>query len=610
MNARVKYLPIEDHGVIGNLNTVALVGMDGCVDFLCFPYFDSPSIFASLLDSEKGGCFKLAPALDDVRRKQIYLPDSNILLTRFLSNDGVAEISDYMPVHPPWPVHGLIRRAKAVRGDIRFRMKCAPRFDYGRAKHGVTPGDGCVYFVSEGPQRLKLRLRGTVPLRFRDGDAFAEFTLRVGESASFVLERVEADETAFALQDGWLGDCFKDTLNFWRNWIERSQYRGRWREMVNRSALLLKMLTSAQHGSMVAAPTFGLPEQIGGGRNWDYRYTWIRDSSFALDALMRLGFTDEARAFFHWLERLCCTLTEEGPLQVLYGLDGRKTLNEEILPHFEGYRGSLPVRIGNAAHDQLQLDIYGELIDAIYRYDQHTGAITFDAWTRLRQMADWVCAHWRQPDEGIWEVRGGRKEFLFSRVMNWVALDRAVRLAEARQFPGPLAEWGRVRQEIRDDITRHFWNADIQAFVQYKGASVVDASSLFMPMMGIIPANDTHWFQTLRRIETMLVDDSLVFRYDPEKAASDGFKGGEGTFSMCSFWYVECVARSGDVQKARFLFEKALGYANHLGLYAEELGPRGEHLGNFPQALTHLALISAAHYLDHGLDRANHEPSR
>lgn len=602
----MSYQPIENHGVIGNLNTAALVGMDGCIDFLCFPNFDSPSIFASLLDSEKGGRFKLAPVLEEASRKQLYLPDSNIMLTRFLSEEGVAEISDFMPVRPPWPVHAVVRRAKAVRGDIRFRMTCAPRFDYGRAEHRLEAKGDAVWFFSEGPDGLVLRLKSNIPLQHSEGGAVAEFTLRGGQTACFVLERMEGNETGFVLEEHWMANCFKDTLNFWRDWIGHSLYRGRWRETVNRSALLLKLLTSARHGSMVAAPTFGLPEKLGGGRNWDYRYTWIRDASFTLYGLMRLGFTDEAGAFFRWLEQRSHDCEEQSPLRVLYALDGRREVGETVLAHFEGYRRSKPVRIGNAAAGQLQLDIYGELIDAIYLYDKYGRPITFEFWQRLVKLADWVCGHWQQADEGIWEVRGGRHEFLFSRVMCWVAVDRAIRLAQKRKFPGPLAEWSRARAQIHDDVHQHFWNADLHAFVQHKNATAVDAASLLMPLVRFISPNDSRWFHTLRRIEQVLVEDSLVFRYDPERAADDGLDGGEGTFSMCSFWYVECISRSGEVQKARFLFEKALGYANHLGLYAEELGPRGEHLGNFPQAFTHLALISAAYNLDRNLDQAGY----
>jgi GH15 family glucan-1,4-alpha-glucosidase len=597
----MSYQPIENHGVIGDLRTVALVGMDGSIDFMCFPDFDSPTIFASLLDHQKGGCFQIAPVLNRVRHKQLYLPDSNVLLTRFLSNDGVAEISDLMTIGGTLPGRNLLRRVKAVRGHLRFRMRCAPRFDYARASHEVLVHDHAILFQARQPSPLALSLRATVPIKACDGDACADFELREGQTASFLLHQTHSLNPAPPLNETVLAAAFKETLNFWHHWIAQSKYRGRWREMVDRSALLLKLLTSAQHGSMVAAPTFGFPEQIGGERNWDYRFTWIRDSAFTLYALMRLGFTDEAQAFFRWLDRVCWETGPTGPLQVMYGLDGHHNLDEITLDHLEGYRGSKPVRVGNAAWRQLQLDIYGELLDAVYLYDKYGRPITYDSWTRIAQILDWVCEHWHLPDEGIWEIRGQRQEFLFSRLMCWVALDRGIRLAMKRSLPGPLDRWNRVRTEIHHDIHTHFWNPKLQAFVQHKGSETVDAASLLMPLLKFIQPNDSRWFFTLRRIEQILVQDSLVFRYDTQEAAHDGLRGHEGTFSMCSFWYVECIARSGDIQKARFLFEKALGYANHLGLYAEELGPRGEHLGNFPQAFTHLALISAAHYLDQHL---------
>ncbi|MBI4659187.1 MAG: glycoside hydrolase family 15 protein [Verrucomicrobia bacterium] len=603
----MNYPPIENHGVIGNLHTVALAGMDGAIDFMCFPAFDSPSIFAALLDHQKGGKFQIAPIIAEARHKQIYLPDSNVLLTRFLSGEGVAEICDFKPVEPPWPGPCLLRQVKAIRGDLRFRLVCAPRFDYARAGHRVESKKHEVVFRSDASDRLALRLASSVPLEVANGDALAEFTLRAGQSACFALGLAHTPGLGEAVQEQFFEDCLQATLKFWRRWINRSQYRGRWRETVNRSALILKLLTSAQHGSIVAAPTFGLPETIGGERNWDYRYTWIRDSAFTLYALIRLGFTDEARSFFSWLERFCFEADGKRPLQIMYGLNGRRQLSEETLAHLEGYRGSAPVRIGNGAWDQLQLDIYGELLDSVYLYDKYGSPLTFESWTRLVHLVNWVCEHWLLPDEGIWEVRGGRQEFLFSRLMCWVAVDRAIRLAQKRAFPGPIDRWQSVREQIQQDIYGQFWNRRIQAFVQHKGSQAVDAASLLMPLVRFISPNDTHWFLTLRRIEEKLVQDSLVFRYDPQHAADDGLHGGEGTFNMCSFWYIECVSRSGEVQKARFLFEKALGYANHLGLYAEELGPCGEHLGNFPQAFSHLALISAAYNLDKKLSELGHD---
>ncbi len=592
------YQPIENYGIVGDLHTVALVGMDGSIDFMSFPHFDSPTIFAALLDHRNGGRFKIAPVLEKATKKQVYLPDTNVLFTRFLSAEGVGEVSDFMPVGPPGAAHRLVRRAKSVRGEVRFRMVCDPRFDYGRASHRIETGDGEVVFLSEGDDRTALRLRSSVPLRIENGAAVAEFSLRAGETAAFVLEPAKPGEESPAAEPHYVPDAFKDTVNFWHRWINRSTYRGRWRETVNRSALTLKLLTSQRHGSLIAAPTFGLPEEIGGELNWDYRYVWIRDAAFTLYALLRLGYADEAADFMKWIERRCYECRPDGTLQIMYGIDGRRDLTETTLSHFEGYRRSSPVRVGNGAYDQLQLDIYGELMDTVYLYNKYGEPISHDLWHRLVLMIDWVCDNWRRTDEGIWEVRGGQKEFLYSRLMCWVAVDRGIRLAQKRSFPAPLDKWHQVRDEIYREIFANFWDPQRNAFVQHKGSTMLDAANLLMPLVKFVSPTDPRWLSTLKAIEEDLVDGTLVYRYRVEDAASDGLAGEEGTFNMCSFWYVECLARAGDLDKARFNFEKMLGYANHLGLYAEELGPHGEHLGNFPQAFTHLGLISSAHYLD------------
>ncbi len=605
----MSYQPIANYGVVGNLQTTALVGMNGSVDFLSFPYFDSPTVFAALLDDKNGGRFSIEPTIGGARQKQLYLVDSNILLTRFLAPEGVAEISDFMPLsicpsesgdgrdHPT----RLVRRVKVVRGEMRCRMLCAPRFDYARSPHQVEqPSDREMIFAEEGDGKLVLRLRShDVPLRRQDGDATAEFTLRAGEHATFVLEEVrDHEESPVATHDGVVAS-FKETLNYWRGWVARSTYKGRWRETVNRSALTLKMMTSQKHGSVVAAPTCGLPEAIGHGRNWDYRFTWIRDASFTVYALNRLGYNDEAGAFMRWIEKRCEEMHPEKGLQIMYGIDGRRHLPEVELNHLDGYRGSKPVRIGNAASDQLQLDIYGELMDSVYLYDKYGRPLDYDAWQDVTKLVDFVCKNYRRKDAGIWEVRGGKKEYLYSRLMCWVAVDRAIRLAGKRSFPTPPALWFRTRDTIYNQIYTKFWNPKKGAFVQALGrADSVDASSLLMPMVRFMSPTDRRWLSSLRVIEKDLVEDSLVYRYKDD----DGLGGAEGTFTMCSFWYVECLARSGDLEQARYIFEKMVGYANHLGLYAEELGPSGEHLGNFPQAFTHLALISAAYNLNRLLD--------
>ncbi len=597
------YKPISSYGIIGDLHTIALVGTDASIDFMCFPRFDSPSIFAALLDRKKGGHFQLSPLMNDAGQKQLYMPDSNVLLTRFQSEGGMVEISDFMPIMELGHVHDLVRRAKCIRGEVPFRMVCAPRFDYGRAGHRIQKKKHEALFISQGPDKTVLRLRSEVPLKIVNGDAVAQFTLRSGEKAAFVLEDANRKGGSPSASRDYVSNSFKQTMNFWRDWVNRSQYGGRWRSMVNRSALTLKLLTSAEFGSVVAAPTFGLPEEIGGVRNWDYRYTWIRDASFTIYALMRLGYTEEAAAYVKWIEARCAEPRAGMPLQVMYGIDGRQDLQETELRHFEGYRGSKPVRIGNGAYRQLQLDIYGELMDSVYIYNKFGELISYDFWTNLVQLVNWVCDNWQRPDEGIWEVRGGPYEFLYSRVMCWVALDRGIRLAQKRSFPAPLPRWYQIRDEIYRHIYQAFWDKGLNSFVQYKGSNAVDASSLLMPLVKFIGPTDPRWQATLKVINHNLVEDSLVYRYNVLKGADTGFPGREGTFSICSFWNVECLARAGDLKLARFYFEKTLGYANHLGLYSEELGLNGQQLGNFPQAFTHLGLISAAHYLNRRLEQ-------
>ena len=598
----MSYQPIENYGIIGDLHTVALVGMNGSIDFMCYPHFDSPTLFAALLDHRKGGSFQIAPLHDGLQQKQMYLPDTNMLLTRFLSREGVAELSDFMPVQESGHTHRLVRRIKTVKGRFKYRLLCDPRFDYGRSQHRAEIRAGGALFIQD--DKRTFFLRSQIPIEIKDGAVAAEFTLTEGQSAAFVFEESKDGGISESENPHYVSTAFKETLNYWRRWISRCKYQGRWREMVHRSALVLKLLTSHPDGSIVAAPTFGLPEEIGGERNWDYRYAWIRDASFTVYALLRLGFTDEAKAFMRWIEKRSGELGPDGSLQIMYGIDGRHTLTEETLDHFEGYRGSSPIRIGNGAYDQLQLDIYGELMDSIYLYNKYGEPISFDLWQNVVRLVDWVAKNWHQADEGVWEVRGGQQEFLYSRVMSWVAVDRAIRLATKRSFPAPLDRWLEVRDQIYWDVMKNFWNPKGKFFSQVKDSNTVDASSLLMPLVKFISPTDPRWLSTLKAIEKNLVEDSLVFRYRQTDTASDGLSGEEGTFNMCSFWYVENLSRAGDLDQARFVFEKVLGYANHLGLYSEELGPCGEHLGNFPQAFTHLGLISAAYNLDHMLNAA------
>jgi GH15 family glucan-1,4-alpha-glucosidase len=595
--SRMSYQPIENYGVIGNMRSIALAGMNGSIDYLCYPDFDSPTIFAALLDDERGGRFQIHPELNNRRVRQLYLPDTNILLTRFLAEEGVAELTDFMPISPVTEQpNEIIRTVSMVRGKVYFKLLCQPRFNYAMCGHDTHVEDRCAIFTPQNPVCPPMALYSTITLSEQSGDAIARFTLSAGERATFLFGGVRPPEQLPEMER--VEKRFHETGRFWKRWIAKSKYKGRWREMVNRSALMLKLLTSREHGSLIASPTFSLPEEIGGVRNWDYRYTWLRDAAFTLYALIRLGFVEEAEAFMDWLKGLLCDDSERGPLQVMYGIDGRRKLDELTLEHLQGYEHSFPVRIGNAAYQQLQLDIYGEMMDSLYLANKYGDAISHAGWQDVIRILAWLGNNWQRPDEGIWEVRGGAREFLHSRLMCWVAFDRALRLAHKRSLSGPLDQWQDVRDAIRADIFTNFWDEELQSFVQSKGTKNLDASVLLMPLMRFISPVDPMWRSTMHAIESRLIEDTLVYRYEAERTHVDGIPGGEGSFTACSFWYIECLARAGELEKAQLLFEKLLGYANHLGLYSEQLGSNGQHLGNFPQAFTHLALISAATYLD------------
>ncbi|MFF1746863.1 glycoside hydrolase family 15 protein [Streptomyces mirabilis] len=595
------YLPIAEHGLIGDLRSAALVGTNGTIDWYCCPRFDAPSVFASILDAERGGSFELAPDVP-TRTKQFYFPDTNVLITRFFADDGVGEIQDFMPVvddSREADRHRLIRRVVCVRGALPFRARVAPRFEYGTAPHTVHAEAGQAIFASAS---LRLALTSTVPIEIDGPDVWALFKLHEGETAVFTIDKIGGDVAPRFCAVAEAEREFNATVRYWRHWLSQSRYRGRWREMVHRSALTLKLLTYAPTGAIVAAPTTSLPEQIGGERNWDYRYVWIRDAAFCVYAMLRLGFTDEAEAFMGFVTEHVQRPPDgpfgpTGPLQIMYGIDGCRDLPERELPHLEGYRGSAPVRVGNAAVDQLQLDIYGALVDSLYLYDKWGKPISSAHWDSISELVDWVCDHWDQPDEGVWETRGGRKTFLYSRLMCWVAIERAMRLARHRGLPADMVRWGAVRDTIYRRIMSHGWSAERHAFTQYEDSDILDASLLMMPLAKFIAPTDPKWLATLDALGEDLVSDSLVYRYDPQ-ASPDGLQGEEGTFSICSFWYVEALTRAGRLDEARLAFEKMLTYANHLGLYAEEIGHTGEQRGNFPQAFTHLALISAAFNLD------------
>ncbi|HEX2971073.1 MAG TPA: glycoside hydrolase family 15 protein [Tepidisphaeraceae bacterium] len=613
------YLPIEDYGLIGNMHTAALVGLNGSIDWLCMPHFDSPSIFGALLDDKKGGYFRIAPATGQVTYKQVYWPDTNVLITRFLLGDGVIEVIDYMPVGIKYGEPGyrqLIRRVEAIRGSVPVRVECHPAFNYARDPHTVELVSRGAVFHSPA---FSMELTTPVPLQVQQdcGGVDAELRLRQGERATFVLRPLDRiHKGAPVLSDEQEKFLFETTANYWHRWLNRCTYRGRWRETVYRSALALKLMTFEPTGAMVAAPTCSLPEAVPGPRNWDYRYTWVRDASFTLYALQRLGFTDEAAAFMRWLEQRCHERKPDGGLQIMYGVHGEHELNEEVLEHLDGYQGCRPVRIGNDAHTQLQLDIYGELMDSVYQYNKHGSPISWELWAELTGLVDWVCGHWRLADEGIWETRGGRKHFVYSKVMCWVALDRALRVAEQRSFPADWAKWLHARDEIFLDIQSHGWCPNRTAFIQHYGSDTLDAANLMMPVVQFMAPNDPRTLSTLDAIckdpnDGGLLSNSLVYRYNTEKF-HDGLAGGEGTFNMCTFWLVQALTLAGHTDRsrldqARLIFEKMLGFANHLGLYAEQTGSHGEALGNYPQAFTHLSLISAAYNLDFALSSRNEQ---
>ncbi|USQ85525.1 glycoside hydrolase family 15 protein [Streptomyces phaeoluteigriseus] len=605
MNA---YPPIADHGMVGDLQTAALVSSEGTIDWWCTPRFDSPSVFASLLDSERGGYCRLSADIAPERGttvRQLYLADTAVLVTRFMEPDGVGEVADFMaPLNTTSPSdrHRLVRLVRVVRGSVDFSLVCRPRFDYGRAPHTLEQtGEASVVFHGPGT-RLYLQTVGPFVLRPDGEDVTARCTLAAGDIAVVVLTSTDDGPPPPVSSLEEIGEELNSCRTFWHTWLRACTYRGRWRDMVNRSAITLKLLTYAPTGAPIAGLTMGLPEQIGGERNWDYRFTWIRDASLSVRAMMDLGFVDEAAAFRRWLrERIAAGGTASGePLQIMYRIDGDPYLTEEVLDHLEGYAGSAPVRAGNAAADQIQLDIYGEMADALAQ-TRDMGDI--HGWRAFAGVLDWLADHWDRPDEGIWETRGGQQDFTYSRLMTWVAFDRGVHLATTFSRPADIGRWTQVRDTVFKQIVERGWNAKRQAFVQHYATDVLDASLLLIPRVGFLSPTDPAWLSTLDAMDEELVSDSLVYRYNPE-ASPDGLRGSEGTFNLCSFLYIEALARAGRLHEARYGFDKMLTYANHVGLFAEEIGPSGEQLGNFPQAFTHLALIAAAIALDEQLDAA------
>jgi GH15 family glucan-1,4-alpha-glucosidase len=601
---------IADHGLIGDLQTAALVTTDGSVDWFCCPRFDSPSVFGALLDDERGGRFRIRPSGIDYTAKQMYFPDTAVLVTRFFTEAGVGQVVDFMPPTgtTATDTHRLVRMVQCVRGEISFDIEVAPRFDYGRHPHRAELSADGVVFTADG-STLTLHVvrepedERKARVHVEDQDVHASLDLVAGEVRGVILESGDEGPPR-QVRVAEVTALFDQTVAFWRAWLAGSTYTGRWREAVQRSAITLKLMTYAPTGGLVAAPTAALPEQVGGERNWDYRYTWVRDASFSVHALLKLGLTEEAAQLGAWLgdrirERVG---SDSGPLNLMYRIDGSSDLKEDALDHWRGYRGSTPVRIGNGAAEQLQLDIYGEALDSVFAGVRAGLPLPHRGWTAISRVLDWLVDNWDQPDEGIWETRGGRQPFTYGRVMCWVAFDRGIRLAEQHARPASLERWRTARDAIYQQVMEQGFHSSRQAFVQHYATDVLDSSLLRMPMVGFVDGRDPQWESTLAAMDEELVTDSLVYRYNPE-ASPDGLRGSEGTFSLCTFAYVDALTRAGRLDDARTAFEKMLTYGNHVGLYSEEIALTGEQIGNFPQAFTHLALIDAAITLDEALDR-------
>jgi len=647
------------------MRTCALVATDGGLDFMCWPHFDSPSVFCRLLDRNKGGHFTICPKHDASRvtTKQQYLPSSNILQTRYLHEDGVLNLLDFFP-RPPNPTppstigasgtarpkvvpleskkdelkKWLVRRVECIRGEVEVEVNVLPAFNYAQDTHTTEIGTRkCEKHRGEHHQRvlfssagLDLQLDATIDCgdnpespppvliftKSKEESALGEgvtakFRLKDGQAVSFILRENLTENENDHITTSLVDHIQKDTQIFWYNWISQSRYKGRWREVVSRSLMILKLLTFEPTGAIVAAPTFSLPEDIGGGRNWDYRFCWVRDSSFTIYILLRMGFRSEAEAYMNFIsDRLQYSRTTEGALPIMFSIHGATDLPELELSHLEGYRGSKPVRIGNGAAFHKQLDIYGELMDAFYLYNKYGKPISYDQWVAMREIVDYVCEHWKEDDMSIWEVRGQKQNFVYSKMMMWVALDRAIRLSDKRaNLPAPQnAKWRAVRDEIYEDVMARGYNKELGYFIQsYENNTILDSAVLIAPLVFFISPNDPRFTRTLDAIlkppeKGGLTETGLVYRYNTTES-DDGVGGREGAFSMCTFWLVEALTRAGAYDKDYLVraintFENILGYSNHLSMFSEEVSRSGEQLGNTPQAFSHLSLISAAFNLD------------
>ena len=588
------YPPIESYGIVGNLETCALVGPEGSVDWYPVPHVESPSVFAAVLDAHEGGHFRVGPA-GPAEESRAYVERTNVVRTEFDAEGGSVRVTDFMPPVEgvDEPARALYRKAECVEGEVELAVEFAPRPDYARDEPDLEATDRTVEVT--GPQELTLAGEG-LEVNPDEAKATGTATLEVGETRWFVL--------AHEGEPPDLADCesaLDRTVEFWRAWAHDHDgeddcvFDGPWHEHVVRSGLALKLLAHADSGAIAAAPTTSLPEEIGGVRNWDYRYSWPRDAAFTVQALAHLGHIEEAGAYFEWFLEVCEHPAPE--LQPLYGLHGEVELEEYELDHLDGYRGSRPVRVGNAAAEQRQIDVYGELVLALAAAIHHGWELDEADWPAVRDLVEYVAEVWAEPDSGIWEVRSEPRHFVHSKLMCWVALDRGIALAEDNGWDAPLAEWRTERERVRAEILDRGFDEERNTFVQSYGSDALDATALLIPLVGFLPFDDGRVEGTVESIRSHLErEDGLVLRYDGE----DGLPGDEGTFTLCSFWLVDVLALSGQVAEARERFETLLSYASPMGLFAEQIdlgGEDGIHLGNFPQAFSHVGLVNTALYL-------------
>jgi GH15 family glucan-1,4-alpha-glucosidase len=576
---------IEQYAVVGDTQTAALIADDGSVDWLCVPRFDSGACFAALLGDERHGRWRLAPRGGGRAARRRYRDRTLILETDFEGDGGAVRVVDFMPIRDR--TVDLVRVVEGLRGTVEMEMELVVRFDYGSIIPWVRRIDGALHAVA-GPDALVLHT--PVETRGTDHTTVAEFSVHEGQRVPFVLAWYPSHHDRPGPSD--VHRASGKTMSFWEEWSQRTTYDGEWPELVNRSLITLKALTYAPTGGIVAAATTSLPEWPGGVRNWDYRFCWLRDATFTLYALMSAGYVHEATAWREWLLRAVAGKPDD--LQIMYGPAGERRLTEMELGWLPGYEGSAPVRVGNAASEQFQLDVYGEVADAMYQARAVGIAGEFSNWEIYRAVLEFLQDGWKRPDEGIWEVRGPRQHFTHSKVMAWVALDRAVKAVEGLGFEGPVGRWKAIRDEIHAEVCQKGYDADRAVFVQAYGSSNLDASLLMIPLVGFLPATDQRVRGTVAAIERELTLDGFVLRYSTDELA-DGLPAGEGVFLPCSFWLADNLALIGRVDEARVLFERLIGLCNDVGLLSEEYDPRGGRLlGNFPQAFSHVALVNTA----------------